>query len=385
MEMKRLLALWFCWAGLTAALPAQYAAIDRHAAKAPDSLAEDLSALAAYLVATAQTEAEKARSLYAWVLQHLSYDQAASKRGRRINHSVEDILRRRRGTCFDYAKLYEALCREAGLEGRFISGYARSKLDAPVRLREPDHAWNAVRLDGEWHLLDATWGDGGGPDEWMARYGRSYFLAPPELFVLNHLPANPIWQLLDCPLDTSWFHRPASSLAAHRAPDKPCLAFRDSIAALLALPKPEQREREAQAAYLFYPTAENRREWGQTLVERAVALDEGSAALPLAARMDAQAQAIALCEQAAALDPLFDWQLEFFIGLLINQAVAYNQLDAPDAQPELGRAYLEASRDLLRRAQSLLPSLPAQRLFRQYAEAQCEQFLEAVEFNLERH
>ena len=24
----------------------------------------------------------------------------------------------------------------------------------------PDHAWNAVRLGGAWHLLDATWGAG---------------------------------------------------------------------------------------------------------------------------------------------------------------------------------------------------------------------------------
>lgn len=376
-----LILLLFCLVG---PLGAQHAAIDRHAAKAPDSLVQDLPALVAYLVAPAQTETEKARSLYVWVLRHLSYDQAASKQGRRINHSVEDILRRRRGTCFDYAKLFEALCREAGLECRSISGYARPRLEAPVRLREPDHAWNAVRLDGAWHLLDATWGDGGSQDEWTVRYGREYFLAPPELFVLNHLPANPIWQLLDCPLDTSWFHLPASALPARRDKGEPCLAFRDSLLALLRLPEAERAEREAQAAYRFFPTAENRREWGQTLVERAVAVDEGSAALPLDSLIQAQAQAIALCEQAAALDELFDWQLEFFIRLLINQAVAFNQLEAPTGQPELERSYLENSRDLLLRAQALLEALPAQRLFRQYAEAQCRHFLEAVEFNLER-
>ena len=25
---------------------------------------------------------------------------------------------------------------------------------------DSDHAWNAVYLDGRWHLLDSTWGSG---------------------------------------------------------------------------------------------------------------------------------------------------------------------------------------------------------------------------------
>ena len=369
MPIRLLYAIGFiCF---TPALRAQFSAIDRHAAKAPDSLARDMPALVAYLTAPAKTETEKARSLYTWVSRYLSYDHAASNRGKRLNQSVSDILRRRRGTCFDYAQLYAALCRSAGLNCRMISGYARPKLEAPVRLQESDHAWNAVRLDGEWRLLDATWSNA--KDEWSSTYGRDYFLPPPELFVLNHLPANPVWQLLEHPVDTNWFKWPASRLLARSGEEEaPRFAFRDSISALLLLPPAGQSVREAEAAFRFYPTQENRRYWAHALIDLAVALDESSEGAPLDTVIEMKAQAIALCTQAAALGPLHDWQREFHIGLLLDQAVAFNQREAPADRPELERSYLETSRDLLRQAQSMLEDLPEDGIFREYAEAVTE-------------
>lgn len=368
---------------LTLPLRAQYSAIDRHAAKAPDSLARDIPTLVAYLAAPAKSETEKARSLYVWVSRYLSYDHAASNRGRRLNQNIEDILRRRRGTCFDYAQLYEALCRNAGLTCRMISGYARPKLDAPVRLQEPDHAWNAVRLDGEWRLLDATWSNG--KDEWTGAYGRDYFLPPPELFVLNHLPANPVWQLLDHPVDTSWFKLPGSAVLVRLEKQEGAVfAFHDSISALLALLPSENAVREAEAAYRFYPTQENRREWAHALIDRAVALDESSEKAPIDTLIGIKGQAIALCAQAATLSALYDWQREFFINLLLDQAVAYNQREAPAGQPQVERGYLETSRDLLLQARAMLEDLPEDSIFRQYAAERCRQFLEVVEYNLER-
>jgi uncharacterized protein (TIGR03000 family) len=41
------------------------------------------------------------------------------------------------------------------------------------------HAWNAVKLDGEWHLVDATWGAGGIKDkQFVKKFKDYYFLAP---------------------------------------------------------------------------------------------------------------------------------------------------------------------------------------------------------------
>lgn len=379
------LRLWLAWSLFVQVLHAyaQFQAIDRHALKAPDSLACNLPALTAYLIRPAQTEVEKARSLYTWLTHYLAYDRSASNQGRRLNQSIEDILRRKRGTCFDYAQLYQAMCREAGLNSRVISGYARPRLGAPVSARSPDHAWNAVQIDGVWQLVDATWGNA--KDEWRQTYGRDYFVAPPELFVLNHLPANPLWQLLDAPVDTAWFRwsafEVASSLGASAGTG---WAFKDSIAALLALPHAEQMAREAEAAFRFYSTAENRREWAHTLLDLAVHVDESSENLPIDSLISLKYHAIALCRQAAGMASLYDWQQEFYIGLHLDLAVAYNQRQAPVHNPKLERSYLETSRKLLLEAQTMLENLPRGSFFRQYALERCRQFLEVVEYNLER-
>ena len=59
------------------------------------------------------------------------------------------------------------------------------------------HAWNAVKLDDRWYLIDTTW-DAGGVDAegFHKRYGTSYFLTPPEVFLSKHYPDEDRWQLL---------------------------------------------------------------------------------------------------------------------------------------------------------------------------------------------
>lgn len=367
-------------------LSAQYRAIDRHAAGAPDSLSRNLPALVEYLCRPAGNETEKARSLYAWILHNLTYDEAAAGGQRRINRSIGDILRRRRGICYDYSRLYEAMCRQAGLECRAISGYSRPKLGEAVSPDAPGHAWNAIRLDGRWQLLDATWGDIDGQDELMARFGADYFLTPPHLFVLNHLPAQPMWQLLPCPLDTSWFRLPAGRLSVDTT--TACFAFRDSIRAFLLLPEAEQGLWEAEAAFRFYPSGANREQWAQAVIDFAVELDRGTEALQSADSLESlirlQNRILSLCEQASALAALRGWQTEFFAGMLINQAVALNQRANPAGSREHELDNLHQARDCLIRARKLLEALPEDNYYRSYAEKRCADYLEAVDFNIQR-
>lgn len=52
--------------------------------------------------------------------------------------------------CGGYAMLFSALAKEAGLESVYVSGYVG---DASL------HAWNMVKLDGKWVVVDTTWND----------------------------------------------------------------------------------------------------------------------------------------------------------------------------------------------------------------------------------
>jgi hypothetical protein len=71
------------------------------------------------------------------------------------------------------------------------------------------HAWNAVRIQGEWYLIDVTWDAGyiDGTGTFFQRYQTQYLFAPPQEFVRRHLPTEPSWQLLTPPLSRGDFLR----------------------------------------------------------------------------------------------------------------------------------------------------------------------------------
>jgi hypothetical protein len=207
---------------------ADYRALDEHARRAPPAATRSLDALAAYLVRPARNDAEKARAIYAWLTHHIAYDTDAFFSGRFRNASTgpEDVLRSRQSVCDGYAGLFVALAQRAGLEAVKVTGYAKGfsyRLGEPIA-GEADHAWNAVRIEGSWALLDPTWGAGfvsGEQHAFVRRDEEHYFLTPPEQFLAAHLPEQSRWQLVARPVSLADYGR--------RALLKPAF-FRDGLA-----------------------------------------------------------------------------------------------------------------------------------------------------------
>lgn len=189
-----------------------YTRVDRHALRATRAAERSLDALAAYLAAGAQDEAETARAIFRWITDRIAYDAEAffSGRYRNLAGDPATVLARRRAVCDGYAELFLALARRAGLEAVKVSGHAKGfgYRNGRAPAGPANHAWNAVRLRGRWHLLDATWG-AGSLDAEARRYRRGfephYFLTPPERFIYRHLPEEPRWQLLSRPLRAEAF------------------------------------------------------------------------------------------------------------------------------------------------------------------------------------
>ena len=178
-----------------------FSQIDR-LAKQLNYTGTSVTELADLLAQHAQTESEKARIIYAWITQHITYDVAAFLDA--VNNdnypdvTVEKILRDRTTICSGYSNLYHALAEAMNLESVIVIGYAKGATPATEKFQDVNHAWNSVRIDGAWYLLDTTWGAGSVKDNrFVPGYKPYYFATTPEEFINNHYPEDKGWQLLD--------------------------------------------------------------------------------------------------------------------------------------------------------------------------------------------
>src|SRR5262249_29563461 len=133
--------------------------LDRHALTAPTEAEKSLESLAAYLVKPAKTDRDKSRLVYCWMTDRINYDQDGFRSGKVPDQRPQAVLQSRKAVCQGYADLFSALCKEAGVEAVTVIGYTHETGPTPGKdPPRPDHGWNAVKLDGRWRLLDATWG-----------------------------------------------------------------------------------------------------------------------------------------------------------------------------------------------------------------------------------
>lgn len=92
------------------------------------------------------TDAEKVKYVNDYLVKHTKYNLESEE----SPYTPYSILMNGEGVCEGYALSALLLLRELDVEVKYISGEA-----VPGGL----HAWNLVKLDGEWYHLDVTWND----------------------------------------------------------------------------------------------------------------------------------------------------------------------------------------------------------------------------------
>ncbi len=121
-------------------------------------LPEDVVAAALSVTKDREGDRAKARALYDWVGTRVSYDddkvRAYEEWGEWREQNPETTFVTRKGVCIDYARLYAAMARAAGLDVRVVTG-----LGYDGRGGYGAHAWNEVYANEEqrWIPLDSTW------------------------------------------------------------------------------------------------------------------------------------------------------------------------------------------------------------------------------------
>lgn len=186
-----------------------------HAQKSQPRSAEEIAdstaiaKLSRTLTNGASTDSARAARLYEWVARNISYDVKGFLAGRIGDGAAEDVYRKRLAVCAGYVALFERLAREAGLETMPILGYAKGfTYRDGVSTKTPNHSWLALRVSGQWRLVDPTWASGHvDGSKFVPRFTWDYFLVDPNALILSHFPEENEWQLLKKPLRRSDFQR----------------------------------------------------------------------------------------------------------------------------------------------------------------------------------
>ncbi|HYV38987.1 MAG TPA: transglutaminase domain-containing protein, partial [Gemmataceae bacterium] len=182
----------------------KYAYMDKHALAAPAQVEQSLESLVEYLTGPALDDVERARAIYRWIVDRIKYDPEAKAFDSTTPSDAKTVLARRMASCAGFASLFEDLGKRANLEAETILGDSRLIRKDQNDFGDMTHAWNMVKLNGEWRLLDATWGSHLGSQK---KRIDAYFLAPPECLIFNHRPYDAKHQLLNPPVSNAEFQQ----------------------------------------------------------------------------------------------------------------------------------------------------------------------------------
>ena len=357
---------------------------DTYALAIPDEAERKLDQLAAYLLAGEPSESVRLRRIFTWITQRIRYDEGRKfVLGERSNqYDVFRTLRTRQAICLGYSRLLLALCEKAELECEEISGYSKAKPGIPPSMNGPDHVWNAVRIDGEWQLVDLTWAAAiaAEPEDFPYRDLEYYYCAPPARFLLDHLPADPLWQLVDCPRSPEQFLQNPTDTSQLFA-DAPCWAWSDTLAHYRSRAEEDRRIEGLQRSYRYLPIPANGAQLGHAYMDRFVRLSEVSDRLQNTAPMDSliplQERMIENAQLAQEYIELYDWQKENLAYTHLNYSVALSFQLADGTAPRKEKATLQLMEQNLLTARDLLQAVPLNTLAENGLE-RCEEYLTVV-------
>lgn len=99
-----------------------------------------------------------------------------------------------------YANVFKELCDQLKFPCEIVHGYVRgvgNKISSEENVQEANHAWNIVKVEGNWYLVDCAW-DAGQMEGYESNqaYRTDCLFIKPEHFIYTHFPSNKNNQLI---------------------------------------------------------------------------------------------------------------------------------------------------------------------------------------------
>lgn len=177
---------------------------------------------------------DRLRAYYTWIAMNIRYDTDHMSDLQLISsfnvqnvyssgQKPEEVFKSRKAVCEGYSNLLSAFCKTSGIPCYTVCGHVKTEEGEIPKIM---HAWNVVKPDTVWKLIDVTWSSGyvnqGGV--YVKRFSNNYFAPKAEVFIKDHLPLDPMWQLLYYPYNREHFEKSTAP-----SPNTEKFHFNDSI------------------------------------------------------------------------------------------------------------------------------------------------------------
>lgn len=143
---------------------------------------------------------EKVKYIYEYIIRNTEYNLRAKE-----NQNICSVFLYGESVCQGYARATQYLLKQAGIPCTVVNG----------SVKKEGHAWNLVRIDGEYYYVDPTWGDASykmGGDEQDAEKQKvpginyDYLCVTTGQLLLTHELDNVV-ELPECTAETANYYR----------------------------------------------------------------------------------------------------------------------------------------------------------------------------------
>ena len=163
------------------------------------------------------TDKEKARAAFFWLAKNIRYNlkeyynprqrsyrfsytteaEKTAKYQNLVDNLVKTTFRSKTGVCEEYAQSFKKICGLLHIEAEVIKGNVRNAASEIGKITNTtNHAWNAVKIDDEWLILDATWAAGYVYNgKWIRDFNDYFYDIPKDKILKSHYPEASIWML----------------------------------------------------------------------------------------------------------------------------------------------------------------------------------------------
>lgn len=160
--------------------------------------ADDLYKLINFIRKNFTADSVCLRASFIWITDNIDYDVKALQNDDPRAARIDYIVQNKKAICGGYSNLLKYFCDAFAIECRVVEGRARGAV-ADVNIGHmnftTNHSWNAVFVNNQWRLIDATWAAGfvsNDEDPKKRKYAKDfqavYYFTPPEKLILNHYP-----------------------------------------------------------------------------------------------------------------------------------------------------------------------------------------------------